>query len=255
MNSAAPIGIFLGPLIGGPIADRWGFRTILGINALLMLIVVLALSLGYRDHFKGGERKPLLQMAGDSLRLILGSRRLRALFPALFVLFAGWMLANTYIPVVISQLYPGPDQGTRVGLIMGAGGLVAPILAPLLGILADRYGHWRFLFAGAILEVFLWPLPALVHGLTAFGAAWALINGLASAIFAISFSVLAGSTTDETRGRVMSFAYLPVNIGGIVGPAIGSIVTRGSLLAIFPTAAVLTALGIGLLALAARQAE
>jgi hypothetical protein len=53
---------------------------------------------------------------------------------------------------------------------------------------------------------------------------------------------------------VMSFAYLPVNVGYMVGPAIGSVVTRGSVFAIFPTAAVLTALGIGVVWIAARQA-
>jgi len=51
----------------------------------------------------------------------------------------------------------------------------------------------------------------------------------------------------------MSFAYLPVNVGGLVGPAIGSVVTQESVFVIFPLAAVMTAAGIGALILAARQ--
>jgi hypothetical protein len=51
----------------------------------------------------------------------------------------------------------------------------------------------------------------------------------------------------------MSFAFLPVNVGFMVGPAIGSVVTRGTVFAVFPTAAIMTALGIGVLWLAARQ--
>ena len=50
----------------------------------------------------------------------------------------------------------------------------------------------------------------------------------------------------------MSFAYLPVNVGFMVGPAIGSVVTQLSLFAVFPTAAFITALGVGALGLAAR---
>ena len=49
------------------------------------------------------------------------------------------------------------------------------------------------------------------------------------------------------------YNYLPVNIGFMLGPAIGSVVTQQSLFAIFPAAAVLTAIGIGALVFAARQ--
>jgi MFS family permease len=72
-------------------------------------------------------------------------------------------------------------------------------------------------------------------------------------VFSISFTVLSNSTTSDVRGRVMSFAYLPVNVGMIIGPSIGAVIARGSVLNIFPTAAVLTAVGVGLLAAAWRQ--
>jgi MFS family permease len=218
-----------------------------------MLIVVLALSFGYRDTFVGSNRGPLLGMAWESVRLIWRSRRLRVLFPALFMLFAGWMLAFTYVPLVITALYKGENVGTIVGVVMGAGGLVTVFVGPLIGALADRYGLWRVLFIGAAVEVILWPLPALTRDLVLFAVAWAVLNSVASGVFALSFSVLSGSAPSEIRGRVMSFAYLPVNVGYIIGPAIGSIVTRGSLFAVFPAAAVMTALGIGALVGAYKQ--
>lgn len=253
MNSAAPVGAFVGPLIGGPVVDRWGFPVLLAGNVVLMLIVVLALSFGYRDTFVGSNRGPLLGMAWESVRLIWRSRRLRVLFPALFMLFAGWMLAFTYVPLVITALYKGENVGTIVGVVMGAGGLVTVFVGPLIGALADRYGLWRVLFIGAAVEVILWPLPALTRDLVLFAVAWAVLNSVASGVFALSFSVLSGSAPSEIRGRVMSFAYLPVNVGYIIGPAIGSIVTRGSLFAVFPAAAVMTALGIGALVGAYKQ--
>ncbi len=124
----------------------------------------------------------------------------------------------------------------------------------MLGTLADRHGHWRMLIVGAWVEALLWPLPALAHGLIAFAIAWALVNGVASGVFALSFSVLADSAASEVRGRVMSFAYLPVNVGFMVGPAIGSIITRSNIFAVFPLAALLTVLGIIALTLAQRRA-
>ncbi len=253
MNSMGSVGAFLGPLVGGPIVDHASFRVMLVIDAGLILIVVLAMIFGYTDHYIGTNRGPLLKMAGDSVKIIYKSPRLRSLFPALFLLFAGLAVAQTYVPLAIQQIYTGPDLGTVIGLILGASGVVALIISPIFGILADRFGYWRLLLMGAAIEVVLWPIPAIVKGIVPFAIAWALINGISAAVFAISFTVLARSTTDEVRGRVMSFAYLPSNLGGFFGPAIGSVVTQGSVFTVFPAAAVFVLAGIFLLGFARRQ--
>ncbi len=253
MNAAPPLGAFVGPLLSGPLMDAWGFRALLAVDAILMLAVALALAFGYRDDFRAQVREPILSMAWGSVRLVLGSARLRSLFLALFLLFAGWMLAFTYAPLAITSMYAGDQPGTAVGLVLGAGGLSALVLSPIMGMLADRYGYWRVLFAGASVAVLLWPLPLLASNLLTLGFTWALINGVVSAVFAISFTVLSGAAPSEVRGRVMSFAYLPVNVGFMVGPAIGSVVTRAGIFAVFPTAALLTILGIGMLRIASSQ--
>jgi MFS transporter, DHA1 family, multidrug resistance protein len=250
MNTATPIGVFAGPLLGGFIMDRWGFRTLIAMDALLLLIVVAGMIFGYSDVFKPSDDRPILKMAAESIRIVTSSPSLRSVFPALFMLFAGWMLAMTYVPIAISKLYTGQNLASMVGIILGAGGFLSLILGPLLGFLSDRYGQWRVLFIGAVIQIFLWPTLALVPGLASFGVAYALVNGVGSGLFAISFALLASSTTGDVRGRVMSFAFLPVNMGVFLGPLIGSAVTRNTVFAAFPTAAILTALGLGLLTFA-----
>ncbi len=252
MNGAPPMGLFLGPLLGGRIVDTWGFPTLLMINAGFLVAVLLILTFGYRDTFTGTNRGSLLRMAVDSIHIIWGSLRLRTLFPALFLLFSGWVMAFTYVPLAITALYHGAEPGTAVGLVLGVGGLVTVFLSPMIGTLADRFGHWRILFVAAVIEVFLWPLPALAPNLVLFGLVWAPLSGVASAVFAISFTVLSSSAHSDVRGRVMSFAYLPVNVGSLAGPGLGSIVASANVFLIFPLAAGLTALGIAALAAARR---
>jgi MFS transporter, DHA1 family, multidrug resistance protein len=253
MNTTPPLGAFVGPLVGGPVVDAWGFRVLLAGDSVLMLAVILALTFGYRDTFVATARRPLFQMALESVQLIGDSPRLRTLFPALFLLFGGWMLAYTYVPLAIRALYTGADPGRAIGIILGLGGLTTVVFGPALGALADRFGYWSVLFAGALVETALWPLPALTHGLVGFAVAWAVINGVASGVFAVSFSALSASADSSVRGRIMTFAYLPTYIGFIVGPAIGSVITQRNIFAVFPVAACFTALGIGTLALAAQK--
>ncbi len=252
MNGAGPFGSFAGPLIGGPVVDAWGLPTLLAINVVLMVGAVAALAFGYRDTFKGTGKGSVLGMAAESVVLIWRSRRLRRLFPALFMLFSGWMLAFAYVPIAIDALYTGSEPGSATGYVIGAGGLTTLVLSPILGWLGDRFGHWRVLFAGAAVTVLLWPLPALAPDLPAFAVAWAAVAGTMSALFALSFSVLSMSAPSEIRGRVMTFSYLPVNLGYAIGPAVGSVVAQASVFYVFPAAAVTTALGIALLLGASR---
>src|SRR5256714_8307496 len=101
VNGAGPLGAFIGPLIGGPLVDRYGFDLILAIDAILLAAVVLGLTFGYRDAFvPSSERPPILASAFDGLRIIWRSPRLRALVPAPLIVFAGWLLTFTYPPLV-----------------------------------------------------------------------------------------------------------------------------------------------------------
>jgi MFS family permease len=253
MNTAQPVGAFIGPVAGGPILDAYGFPSVLAIDGVLLAAVVLALAFGYRDTFVGSKDGPLIGMAVGSLRLIATTPRLRTLFLAMTLVLAAWVLPFAYVPLVVEAMYRGTQPGTAVGLVIGASGLTTAVLGPLVGSLADRWGIWRILVvATALLVVFL-PIPALAPNLVSFAIAWALVSGVATSAYALSFNALANSVTAEMRGRVMALAYVPVNLAFIVGPAIGSVVASISVPAVFPTGAILCALGLGGLVLAARE--
>src|SRR5204862_201120 len=193
------------------------------------------------------------RMAGDGILLIVRSPRLRALFPALFLLFAGWMLGFIYVPLVVARLYTGPDPNTAVGIVLGAGGLGVFILSPLIGAIADSYGKARTLFIGSAVLAAIWITPFFARDIVPFTVLWTVVNGLAAALFSVSFTLLPASATDATRGRVMTFAYLPANIGFVIGPGIGSVIASVDVFLVFPAAAVLTALGLAAVIFAWRQ--
>jgi MFS family permease len=254
MNASGPIGAFVGPIVGGAIVDArgLGFPGLVLVDGVLLLAVIIALSVGYRDSFVPTDRRPLLRMALDSVRVVWSSPML-PLFPALFLLFTGWMLANTFAPIAIASLYHGEDRATAIGFVLGGGGLATLVIAPIMGALADRLGRWRVLILGAIVEALLWPLPAWMPGFLGFGIAWSLVSGVASGVFAVSFSVLSSSAPLDVRGRVMAFAYVPVNVGFLAGAALGTLVTAGDVFTIFPVTAAITALGTAALVVARRR--
>ena len=253
MNSAGPVGAFVGPLFGGPIVDHWGFRALMWINVLVMVLVILALTFGYVDSYRGKSQAPILSMAADSIRVAFQAGRLRTLFFALFLLYGGWMLVYSYLPVVVTSLYKGNNPATAIGYVLGAGGLLAMILAPIFGSLADRFGYWRILMIGAAFETVLWLVPYWTRSLIPFAVITCIISGLAAAVFSISFNVLSTSAPANIRGRVMSFAYLPVNLGFSFGPLLGSKLVGLNLFYIYPAAFLFTGFGLLVLNIARRQ--
>jgi MFS transporter, DHA1 family, multidrug resistance protein len=255
MNSAAPIGYFAGPLAGGPVVDAWGLRGLLAINLAVVALVIVGLVFGYRDSYRGTERGPLLRMAVDSVVLIGRSPVLRSMFIALTALFIGWQVVIPYIPLAAMSIYTGTDPGSAVGFVVGMGGLAVVVIGPALGALADRLGRKRLLVSAAVVAAALLPLPMLAHELGTLTAAWGAANGMLAGVFALSFTVLSDASTEETRGRVMSFAYLPVNASAVVGAAIGSVVAGYGVRWVFPAGAILMAAGILALVWAARQAR
>lgn len=254
VNGAGPLGAFAGPLIGGPLVDRYGFAAILALDAALLAGVVLLLTFGYRDPYvRPAEHPPLLRNALGGIALLWRSPRLAALFPALLFIFAGWMLMFIYTPLAVEHIYKGPDLATRIGIVLGAGGLVTLIASPGVGALADRFGLTRTYFLIGAINTAAWLLPWSTRDYTTFVIFFALANGTGAGLFSLSFNILSRSTTDLTRARVMTFAYLPLNLGFIVGPLIGSFVASTDPFAIFPTAIVLEVIGLVLVAYALRR--
>ena len=262
MGGSIPLGAAIGPFVGGPVVDAWGFQALLAINAVLMLGITFALTFGYRDTFVGTKQGSLFAMALDSIGICVRSPRLRTLFLALFVLFTGMMIAGTFITLIVKAIYPGEDLATVTGIVVGLAGIGALIISPLVGALADRFGVWRVLYATSAVAAVLWPILYFTRDIVSFAIAWIVISGVSSGIFALSFSVLANSTSTETRGRVMAFSFLPGHVGGVLAAALGSLIVASGgtqaeasdrLFWLFPVAAILTASGIGILALAHRQ--
>jgi MFS family permease len=163
------------------------------------------------------------------------------------------MLTFIYVPLVVREIHGDDGLATAVGVALGASGLVTLLASPAIGATADRFGHWRVLYIAATVQAVLWLLPWAVRDYWPFVFVFAIVSGVGSGVFSLSFNVLASSATDAARARVMTFAYLPLNLGFIVGPGLGAIIVSRDIFAIFPTAMVLELAGVLLLAYAARR--
>jgi len=255
VNAGIPIGGFIGPPLGGIFVDEYGLVGLLHADLLLLIVVLGAVSLVIRDEFTATERRPLLQLARESLSIVTRNTSVRRVFVGITVLVSGWLGAFVYVPLAVAAMYQGDDVGRVTGLVFGASGLATLVIAPLTGVLGDRIGAWGALKLAVVLEVPLLVSLSVIRDIDAFTSVWAVASGIATGGLSMCMLLLSGSVDEGSRGRLMSFTGLPMAGGFVLGPAAASLFAdRIDLFAVFPLAAGFAVVGLLCLSWAVRGA-
>ena len=258
-GASGPIGFSVGPTLGGFMVDglQLPLTAVYWSSAGLSVAVVVMLLVFSR------EVRPDVIPEGRVLRLAFGA--VRGVFTdwatlRLFAIFGVAIVANQmtrpFMPLVVEQANGGQvGLASAIGLVLGTAALAGALVAPLSGALGDRLGFRPVLAATLVgSAVALATMPALpgVPPLAITAMAYAALNASVSAMI---FGLLAVEVAPERRSATLNLVYLPLYLGGIVGPAVGSaiITVGGGVPAVFEAGALV--LGLGGIALAAASAN
>jgi len=159
-------GVALGPLIGGFIADLYGYGLAFYITAAMLLIAGLTVLFGIQE-----TPLPVKQTAqkkngvlGD-WRIILASSTVMVAFSLRFLSQLGTNLILPVAPLFIQSLLPSSAHiNTITGIVVGIGSVTTTVSAVFLGRLSDRTGHRRILVICSGLAGLLYFLHYLVSG-------------------------------------------------------------------------------------------
>jgi predicted MFS family arabinose efflux permease len=212
MLTAWPIGISLGLLTQGSIAEAYGWRWAFHATAALALASFVLTLVLYRDALVPGSS------AGEPLRLWLPVRQ----FVHVGVASAGWGLFNVSLIILvsfapdalISQGYTPPAARSVVSLAMWA----TLVSIPLGGRVLEKFG-WVTVSIFATLAVSSTLMVGIAQGIMpqALCIAFGLIAGIpAGALVALS----AEAVTPDNRGPGLGIFYTGYYIGMTVGPAV-----------------------------------
>lgn len=220
-NAAFFGGFGVGPLIGGPIAEWYGYNTafyVMGIICLLSFLLALRFLPESRSRQGGGGHRSMT----EPFRLV----HTNGMFRGLSSYRAGLALARgcfmTFLPLfAASSLKIGVGL---IGAMLACHNLLRAAVQPYFGGLADRFNKRTLVIVGAILQILFfilipheysyWQLLMLV----AFG-------GIAAAV---AMPALTALYTEQGRtsgmGTAMSMEMLAMAIGMGIGPILGGVV-------------------------------
>ncbi len=231
-GASGPIGFAVGPILAGVLIDQAGWS----ISGVFALSAVLSLGTAALVGFGSREVRPevipqgrVLQLAFGAVRGVISDRAVRRIFVIFGTAFLANQMSRPYLPVLVETVHPpGPGLASAIGLVAGTAALAGALLAPLAGALGDRVGFRRVLI-GALLVggVALASMPAIatIGGVAGLAALAVLVSAAAATTNTMVVGLLATEVPVERRSQTLNLVYLPLYAAGIIGPAIGGIVS------------------------------
>lgn len=231
------VGLFFSPMLGGFLADTWGFRPALLVCAAFSGVGLGLAWLGLPETSKVAARKQAARLHAERgaqespSAPTAGRRSNRQMLVAGYLYLINFFASNGILMSTIS-LYLGERFGERIrlagltwgtaslgGLMLALRSLAAMLAGPTAGYLSDRRGErWTVIVGGLLLGatgflVLVWSgsLVWLVLGV--------VIVALGSGALITALAALVGdSTTVERQGRVVGRLATAGDVGSAAGP-------------------------------------
>jgi DHA1 family multidrug resistance protein-like MFS transporter len=229
-------GASVGPLLGGVVADTFGFRMTFLITGALLFLAALAVlifvqephpavSLENEQPRADEERRTLRRRVWMYLAPVLGSAPLLGVLGVRLLMRLAARLTGPTLPLFIEAISPLDARVASItGLVSGVGALFAALGGMGLGRLSDRIGYRRILMACAMLSVVCYvPQYFVSHPL------WLLPlqAGTGLAMGGILASISASLATLSPMGQegiVYGVDASVVSVANAIGPMTGSAV-------------------------------
>ena len=220
------VGIAIGPLMGGAIADAFGYRMAFYATAGLLfaagMVVTLWVHEPARPPAKDDQPAPSFVQEWKS---IFNANGVPATFVLRFLTQMGRMMVFAILAFFARELLENEAQiNSTVGLMMGITSGAATLSAVYLGKLGDRIGHRKILIAATAVSGLVYLPQAVVT------EAWQLVvlQGLAGValggIIPSIAALLANYTEPGHEGAVYGLDNSINSAGRSVAPLIGGLI-------------------------------
>ncbi|MFC1952680.1 MFS transporter [Chloroflexota bacterium] len=214
-------GATFGPLLGGVLADLFGYKSAFYITAILLFLGGLIILFFTREKF---ERPP----AGDSVSLssmlrLAMSKQMLPLLLTICVLQIGPQMIHPVIPVFIRDMDPAAKAATLSGITFGLMGVTAAISSVATARIGSRISLKKILVFSCIATGLLYLPPVWAGTVAQVILSIALTGFLKGGLMASSSALIGLSAGKGQQGIAYGVAQSANALGIGVGPLMGGV--------------------------------
>lgn len=220
------MGIMFGPLLGGAIADTFGYRMPFFFFAALALGCLLAVRLFLPAiHRKSTAKKG---STFSQILFFLKIPRVRIMTFMQFLCNFGITGIGPILPLYIKQMV-GSDSdlvATMVGFIIFISGGCSAFMSLNVGRLTERIRPHRLLIGATFFVGFTFIMQYMMNTVTGLGF-WRAVTGLGMGLIApCTNTIIARSVPPETRSIVFGVVSSVFLMGNVAGPVCSGALAR-----------------------------
>lgn len=225
IQTAILLGSATGPIIGGIMAGRYGFRLPCILSSVLMAVGTILVILFAREQF---SREEAANHRGfRTLRDIINTRGFKFILSIFFLVYVLNNMLFPVLPLFIEQLNDtGVGAESLTGLIVGVTLFLAGISAVWFGRLGDRFGYGRVMIYSlvasgivALPQAFASSVMMLFVERCLFGLA---IGGLIPSVNALVSSMIPSDRIGSAYGLTSAVTCFGIGMGPFIGGVVGS---------------------------------
>jgi DHA1 family multidrug resistance protein-like MFS transporter len=219
-------GVALGPVIGGAVADAFGYSASFFVTATLLFISGIVIGFGVHEQFTPKESQGKKgNKLGEKWRQILLMPGVGMTYGMRFMAQLGRMMVIPILSLFALELLTDVDRvNTFTGLVIGAGSATMTLSGIYLGRLGDRIGHRRVLIACFTLAGLLYLPQSLVNQGWQLLVLYALVGIGSGGIVPLVSALLANYTPVGEEGSVYGLDNSIQSGARSLSPLLGSAV-------------------------------
>jgi MFS family permease len=248
MSLVQPLGVAIGPAIGGLMQAQMGYIPLFALSALLaMLGFVFTLRIydpmAVKSDRSKTEHDSMSSEKVQSAWQIFWSPRLRV--PTLVMLLVGlaFGLIASYVPLYMRQTV----SHLNAGVFYTAAAIASFTLRMSVGKASDRLGRGVFITFGLVCYLLAMVLLWQARSELSFIGAGVLEGCGGGILIPMMATLMADRSQAFERGRVFSLCMAGFDMGiAIAGPVFGVLATEGSYGQLFGVGGICVGVGLGL---------
>jgi len=223
LQMAIYVGASAGPMLGGLVADAFGYRVAFWMTGVLLFVGGLLVVFFVQEEFQPVHREG--STAGDfvrGLRLVLSSKALQSAFAVRLLSRLGDRLLVPLLPLFIASLLTGGQVASIAGLVVGIAAASSAVGAVVLGRVSDRLGQRRVLIVSTLAAAAFY-VPQFFATNVVQLALLQVVTGLALGGTIASVSAAMAALAPEGRqGAVYGVDASMVSAANAIGPMGGA---------------------------------
>ena len=247
-------GTLFGPVLGGLMADAFGFQYTFVITSISVVIAALIVLFGIKEQKKVKSEKAVQYSRRTILSGLLHHRLMLNIMIVTTLIQIGNFSIQPLLSLYVAELTDAKDVAFLAGITFSAAGVGNLLFARKWGKMGDDIGYEKVLGALLLLS-FLFIVPqAFVSSIWQL-MIWRLLFGIAiGGMIPITTALVRREAPLDIQGEVMGYNTSFRFLGNIIGPMFGGIISGFiGISAVFILTGILFLLGFAFLYYATRK--